>query len=137
VTSQKHSSRISRLHYYYQKVLEKIWIMVRIWWKLTKRWLRYELLNIQILPYIFCNLCLCGTERKITKNVWRHVFIQLLISQQIFAWFLSNFHHNFCVWTFFLITKTFLVMSSLEYCIEKIISASNFLLCWSLCLCLL
>jgi len=97
--TKKHFARNSRLHYYCQKVLKKTWIMLKIWWKLTKPRLRYELLNIQILPY---NLCLRGTERKIAKNVWRYVFVQLLISQQIFARFLSIFHHNFFFQMFFL-----------------------------------
>jgi len=90
---KKHSSRISRLHYYCQKVLEKIWIMVKIWWKLTKRQLRYER----------------GTECKITKTVWRYVFVQLLISQQIFVF--VKFSPSFL----FLKAKKCLVTSSLEY----------------------
>jgi len=40
--------RISKLHYHCQKVLEKIWIMVKIWCKLRKRRLRYDPLNIQM-----------------------------------------------------------------------------------------
>jgi len=77
-----------------------------LWWKFVENWLNdgwdmtYEFTIFAI--HFFINCVRVWTERKISKSVWRCVFIQLLISQWIFARVLSNFHQNLCFWKFFL-----------------------------------
>jgi len=130
-------------------------IMVKIWCKLSKRRLWYDPLDIQILQYIFSNLCSCSsmrtcykldslfgycniawytinereawamfwtsrkstvrTESKFTENVWRFFFVQLLRSQQMFARFLSNFHHVLYLWKFVLNIMTRLCFVALSH----------------------
>jgi len=102
--TKKHFFRISKLHYHCQKVIMKIWIMVKIWCKLEWAKDGQEMTRwIHKYYHTFSLICvLVQTESKITENVWRFLFIQLLIFQQIFARFLSNFHRNLYFWKFFL-----------------------------------
>jgi len=99
--------------------------MVKIWGKLRKRRLRYDPLNIQILRWICVSV---RTESKITKNVWRFLFVQVLIYIFI-SKFLLDFYQIFTIICIFissfwilwrdLTRKKCFVTSSLLYSIRN------------------
>jgi len=77
-----------------------------LWWKCDVNWAK-DSRDMTRWIYKYCHtfslICVpVRTESKITENVWRFLFVQLLISQQIFARFLSNFHHKLYFWKCFL-----------------------------------
>jgi len=91
-----------------------------LWWKFDVNWAK-DGWDMTRWVYKYCHtfslICSVRTESKITENVWRFLFVPLVVSQRIFARFCPIFN-IMCIFesSFWILTN---IMTRLKKCEKK------------------